>query len=130
MPHIMMEHEQDPRSTLQESIGDISGVELAPTELLVAIYTPPEKTKSGIFLADKTKDEYKYQGKVGLVMKTGANVFVDDRTVQFHDFSADIGDWIVFRPADGWPISVNKTPCRIISDYLVKVKVSHPDVAY
>lgn len=132
MPHVQLAYESDPREALEHSLGNISEIELAPTELLVAIHVPPKeaKTKAGIILADTTKKEYQYQGKVGLVVKTGANVFVDDERVQFHGFKASVGDWIVFKPADGWPVSINQTPCRVISDYLVKVKVPHPDVAY
>lgn len=132
MPHIFMEHMVDPSQVITDKIGDISEIEIAPTELMVVIYEPPAegKTKGGVIITTATSNEYKYSGKVGLVVKTGANVFVDDKVVQFHGFKAKVGDWIVFRPSDGWPISINKSPCRVISDYLVKVKVPHPDMAY
>lgn len=130
MPHVVMFHERDPREVLLEKIGDISKEEIAPTQLLVAIYEPPKKTASGIHITDPTASQYQYQGKVALVLKMGSNVFVDDHIVQFHGFSCEVGDWIVFRPADGWPVSINKCPCRMIDDHLVKLKVSHPDVAY
>ena len=97
MPHVVMFHERDPREVLLEKIGDIDNVEIAPTQLLVAIYEPPEKTKSGIYTTDNTRKEYQYQGKVALVLKMGSNVFVDDHIVQFHGFSCEVGDWIVFR---------------------------------
>ena len=37
------------------------------------------------------------------------------------------GDWIVFRPIDGWSITVNNVLCRMIDDMNIKGRVDHPD---
>ena len=42
----------------------------------------------------------------------------------------NIGDWIIFRPSDGWPIMVNKTMCRMLDDVNVRGRVTHPDDIY
>jgi hypothetical protein len=41
------------------------------------------------------------------------------------------GDWVVFRPADGWALDVwgpkEALRCRMLSDTAIKAKISHPD---
>ena len=54
MPYMIMEHEVDPAEELRKQAGDLSRVEIFNNQLLVAIYVRPQKTKSGIFLTDKT----------------------------------------------------------------------------
>ena len=62
-----MEHDQDPASALMKELGDIGKVEIFNNQVLVAVYIRPNKTKSGLYLSDKTTDEDRYQGKVGLL---------------------------------------------------------------
>ena len=69
MPAMLMEHDVDPREGLLKKIGDLSKVEVFNNQILVAVYLRPEKTKSGILLPGQTRDEDKYQSKVGLVIK-------------------------------------------------------------
>jgi co-chaperonin GroES (HSP10) len=93
----------------------------------VAVYIRPEKTKSGIILSDKTRDEDRYQSKVGLIVKKGPSAFVDDDGKWFSGLDVNEGDWIVFRPSDGWNITVNGTLCRMLDDMSIRARISHPD---
>ena len=36
-------------------------------------------------------------------------------------------DWVVFRPSDGWSITVNGVLCRILEDINVRGRIQHPD---
>lgn len=127
MPFMIMDHAVDPKQKLLEEIGDLSTVEIFNNQILVAVYIRPNKTKSGIYLSDQSREEDKVQGKVGLVVKKGPSAFVDEANEWFKDVSVEVNDWVVFRPSDGWGITVNNVLCRMIDDTAVRGKVDVPD---
>ena len=127
MPFMIMDHAVDPKQKLLEDIGDISSVEIFNNQILVAVYVRPQKTKSGIYLSDQSREEDKIQGKVGLVVKKGPSAFVDEANEWFKDVSVGVNDWVVFRPSDGWSITVNNVLCRMIDDTAIRGKVDAPD---
>lgn len=127
MPYMRMEHEVDPAETIRKDMGDISDIEIFHNQVLVAIYIRPEKTKSGLYLSSQTRDEDKYQGKVGLIIKKGADAFVDDTGKWFKGVNLDVGDWIYFRPSDGWQITVHGQLCRILDDTDIRGRILAPD---
>jgi co-chaperonin GroES (HSP10) len=127
MPYMVMDHEEDPSKPLLELAGDLSNVEVFNNQLLVAVYVRPQKTKSGIILTDKTTDEDRYQSKVGLVLKKGQSAFNDTTGEWFNGVEINEGDWIVFRPSDGWSVTVNGQLCRMIDDVNVRGRIDQPD---
>lgn len=127
MPFMIMDHAVDPKQKLLDDLGDISNVEIFNNQILVAVYIRPAKTKSGIYLSEQSRDEDKMQGKVGLVVKKGPSAFVDDANEWFKDVSVEVNDWVVFRPSDGWGITVNNVLCRMIDDTAIRGKVDAPD---
>jgi len=130
MPAVLMHHAEDPRTVLQTQIGDLADVEVFGDDVLVAIYRRPEKTRGGIVLTDVTRGEDLYQGKTGLVVKMGPLAFKDEGLAHM---KCDIGDWVVFRPADGWACTLNnkeKVPMRVIRDALIRMRVTDPDAIY
>jgi len=137
MPAVAMLHDVDPKQAVLDKVGALDGVEIFGNDILVAIYKRPEKTRSGIILADSTRGEDVHQGKVGLVLKIGPTAFVDDEGNKFRDI--DAGDWVVFRPSDGWRATLNThkkgtsedmVDCRIVSDLSIRARVSDPDTIY
>jgi co-chaperonin GroES (HSP10) len=127
MPPMKMDHEVDPKKKLSEEIGELANVEIFNNQLLVALYIRPKKTKSGIILTEKTVEEDIYQSKVGLVVKKGPAAFIDPRGEWFNGVDIQVGDWVVFRPSDGWSINVNNVPCRIIDDMNIRGRINDPD---
>jgi co-chaperonin GroES (HSP10) len=127
MPQMAMKHEVDPKKELLASLGDVSGVDVFNNAVLVAIYVRPSRTKSGIYLTDSYTSEDRIQGKAGLVVKQGPRAFVDDRGEWFVDADINEGDWVIFRPSDGWAINVNGVACRLIDDTAIRGKVDQPD---
>jgi co-chaperonin GroES (HSP10) len=123
-----MQHELEPRLKLLDELGDLSGVELFHNQLLVAVYIRPEKTKSGLFLAQQTLNEDRFQSKLGLVVKKGPQAFISGGEWQFPDI--ELHDWILFRPSDGWNITVSGVLCRILTDTAVKGRISSPDLIW
>ena len=127
MPFMPMEHETDPAENLKKELGDLSTIEVFNNQILVAVYIRPQKTKSGIILTSQTTDEDRYQSKVGLVIKKGPQAFLDSSGEWFDNVEINEGDWIVFRPSDGWSITVNNVLCRMIDDVNIKARVDQPD---
>lgn len=138
MPAVAMLHEIDPRVAINNRVGDISEIEIFGNDVLVAIYKRPTKTKSGIILTDNTLNEDVHQGKVGLVLKLGPTAYLDEDGNKFRDIKE--GDWVVFRPSDGWRVTLNTlqgtyskddtVDCRIVSDISVRSRVQDPDSIY
>jgi co-chaperonin GroES (HSP10) len=127
MPFMLMNHEVDPAKVILDEIGDTSKVEVFNNQLLVAVYIRPEKTRSGLLLPGQTRDEDKFQSKVGLVLKKGPSAFQDTSGEWFQDIDIDVNEWIIMRSSDGWSITVNGVLCRMIDDMNVRGRVDHPD---
>lgn len=127
MPHMIMDHANDPKETILKEIGDLSEVKVFNNQVLIAVYLRPTKTKSGIWLSDNTVEEDKYQSKVGLVLKKGPQAFTDESGSWFKDMDINEGDWVVHRPSDGWSITVNNVLCRMLDDTNIRGSVSYPD---
>lgn len=130
MPPMKMMHDIDPRDEILKQVGDLSDIEIFHNQVLVAIYVRPEKTKGGIFISSQTRDEDKYQGKVGLVIKKGNDAFNDPSGKWFTGVTIDLHDWVVFRPSDGWQITVNDQLCRILDDTDIRGRIPQPDVVW
>jgi co-chaperonin GroES (HSP10) len=138
MPAVAMLHEIDPREVILKKVGSLENIEVFGNDILVAIYKRPEKTKSGLILTANTLNEDIHQGKVGLVLKMGPTSYLDDDGNKFRDIKE--GDWVVFRPSDGWRVTLNTlqgtyskddtVDCRIVSDISIRSRVSDPDLIY
>lgn len=129
MPHMLMSHEEDPKVKLLDQLGDISDIELFHNQVLLAVYLRPEKTKSGLILTADHLDEDRYQSKVGLLVKQGPLAFEQDGN-WFTGMTFREHDWLIFRPSDGWSITVNGVLCRIFDDISIKGRAPHPDSVY
>lgn len=129
MPHMPMSHDKDPKEALLDLIGDISEIELFHNQVLLAVYLRPEKTKSGLILTADHLDEDRYQSKVGLLIKRGPLAFEQDGN-WFTGMTFQDHEWLIFRPSDGWSITVNGVLCRIFDDISIKGRAPHPDSVY
>jgi hypothetical protein len=129
MPHMPMSHEEDPKQKLLDQLGDISQIELFHNQVLLAVYLRPEKTKSGLILTADHLDEDRYQSKVGLLVKRGPLAFEQDGN-WFTGMTFQDHEWLIFRPSDGWSITVNGVLCRIFDDISIKGRAPHPDSVY
>lgn len=137
MPATLMVHDEDPKLEILNRVGDLNSVEVFGSDVLVALYIRPQKTKSGIILSDNTRDEDRWQGKCGLILKLGPTAYCDEEGARFRDIN--VGDWVVFRPSDGWPVTLNAAnsiaskdavPCRVVNDINIRLRVGSPDAIY
>lgn len=127
MPPMKMMHQQDPKDELFAKIGDLSGIEVYNNAVLVATYVRPKKTSTGIHLPDQYVQEDEYQGKAALIVKMGPEAFKDPDGRWFAGADIKVGDWVALRPSDGWSVSINGTPCRMLTDTSVRLKIDRPD---
>ena len=126
MPAMVMFHEKDPKDVILDAIGDLSGIEVAKNQFILAVYERPQMTKSSILLPDSVREEDKFQGKVGLIVKLGPDAFVDDEKWHF-TLKGAVGDWIVIRASDGWACTINGKLCRMADDTDLRLRIQHPD---
>jgi co-chaperonin GroES (HSP10) len=123
----------DPKQDILDRIGKLPPDLTQLTRILVAIYQPPmaPKTGGGILLpdalSDEDREEYLWQGKVGLIVAIGPQAYEDDDTYKFHGTKNKVGDWVWFRPADGMGCEVNEVFCRVLRERDIIGKVDHPD---
>jgi co-chaperonin GroES (HSP10) len=128
---LRVQHDKDPKLEIQERCNELlKGITLLGTQILVAIYRRPDKTKGGLYLADTTRKEDVYQGKVGLILKMGPLAFVSDDRNTFLPPNPAVGDWIAFRVGDTWQCTLNDQPCRMVEDVDVRMIVTEPDMLY
>ena len=84
---------------------------------------PPLPTMQERVLAPPPEPVEGLHAKYTAEMQERGQVMVASLTGQ----RAKEGDWIVFRPSDGWSITVNNVLCRMIDDINIKARVDHHD---
>lgn len=144
MPVVAVFHEEDPADKLFRKAGKLAHYDVFNSQVLVAVYIRPEKSKSGLIMTTRTRDEDKFQSKVGMILKMGPSAFRDENGVWFKNEKFSVGDWVVFRASDGWAITlpIDKGPaedtdidgkgflCRLMDDTAVRMRIPHPDAVY
>jgi co-chaperonin GroES (HSP10) len=120
--------EEDPKQVLLDALdGQHKGAVIpkligkGARFVLVATAPEPEK-RSGFIMTSKTIDEGRFQGKIGLVLRIGNGAFKYDGSYEYEGDVPQIGDWVLFKPSQGWEVAINGVPCRWVdSDNLVAV---------
>lgn len=136
MPATLVVHEKDPADSILALAGNLDEIEVYNNKVLVGVYQRPSeaKTTGGIILTHKTTDEDKYQSKVGIILKMGPRAFVDinDPPRWFVDQDMYENDWVVFRPSDGWSLTLvskdakgkkQELLCRLLDDTSIMAKL-------
>lgn len=128
MRAIKMVHKEDPIAEIAEKLALIlPGITMLGADVLLAIYVRPTITAGGIHLADATRNEDVYQGKVGLVLKMGPIAFEDDDNHRFGGVKPKEGDWVAVRVGDTFQLSLGDWPCRIAEDINIRAILTDPD---
>lgn len=126
----------DPTVEYFTKAGNLDDIQIFNNQVLVAVYIRPEKTEGGLFTAEVSKTEDRYQSKVGLILKKGPSAFIDHNGVWFQGANIEVGDWVVYRQSDGWALEltdrdpvtkqIKKLLCRIMDDTAVRARISRP----
>ena len=133
---VKMLHEVDPKQQLIEESKDlVQYIEPMGSLVLVAVYVrggiagKEQKTAGGILLPDAAKEEDRYQGKIGVILKCGPLAFMEDETHKWGDGKPKVHDWILFRVGDTWPFIMDKRTYRFVEDIDVRaVWTGSPDL--
>ena len=125
----------DEKQAIFDDFGpDLDAIKLPLNQVLIAIYLPPEVTKGGIIRPDVVKNEDKYQGVAGLVVKMGPHCYENTDGMDFTWTEADIcrvGDWVMFRRGEGFRVDVNKRECMLMhSERGIKMVLPRPDAVF
>lgn len=124
-------HEIDPAQKIWAELGkSLEGITLFHNKLILATYQRPEKTAGGFIQSAKSLAEDKYQSKIGLLIKAGDGAFKDPAGKWFSGLTFELGDWLLFRPAEGWAMGINNVQCRMFDDVNIVGRVAHPDLVY
>lgn len=100
------------------------------SQVLVAHYIQPAKTKGGIIRTDTAVQEDRFQGNCFLVIGLGKGAFKDDSIAKFNGDKLKVGDWVMAVTADGAALYINSVPCRVFSDTRILMKVEDPGIYY
>ncbi len=112
------------------SLDDFADCILMNNQVVMAIYSEPEKTKGGVYITDTRRAEAEYQGKVGLIIGLGLSAYEDTSGQWFRGKKPQLGDWVVIRASDGWRIDVHGVQCRMFDDTLTRMIVPHPEAIW
>lgn len=112
---------KDPKGAILDAVGDLSKEEVLWDLVLVGTYIRNERTSGGIIRPVENVQEDAYQSKTGLVLKFGIDV---------QEPVYDVGDWVVYSIKDGWAVTVNGTPCRLVPYDRIRMKLSDPSVVF
>lgn len=131
MRAIAEDFDSDPKKVLQKMVGKLDGeVEVLHSQILIAHYVRPAKSKGGIWMPDRQIEEDRFQGNIGLVLAVGPGSFKDDTVAQFHGKKVNPGDWVMFNPGDGQAFFLKEVPCRLFQDTRILMKITTPEFYY
>jgi hypothetical protein len=132
---------EDQKTEILKWVGDIAKERLIGDRVMVATYARPMKIGS-IWVPDSQQQEDRFQGVVGLLIATGPNAFVydgpyrlterlpdetdDDYQTRCAGMLPKIGDWVIYRPADGFEIAIRRASCRIFKSECIMGIASDP----
>ena len=132
-------HIDDPKQTIWDKVnvgGDLDAIQLWGHYVLVGIYIRPatHSVKSNLQIPEDVVDDDRYQGKVGLVLKTGPRAYINNERDypmrMFDGLRADPGEWVAFRASDGLKTMVGDADCRLIPDSNIRAVLDHPDAMF
>jgi hypothetical protein len=134
---------KDARSALVDAIGqdNIENFEPFHNLILIATYIQPPKMMKGpdgkdvpFFSSDKTQQEDRFQGKVGLVLKVGPTAFIGKTPESFGGITVKPGEWLMYKASDAHEFyfvdklrKLDGSSCRLIEDTLVMGRVADPE---
>lgn len=121
---------KDKRQGIIDAIGDLSGVEILSDLVLIGTYIRDEKRASGLILPQDTLKEDEFQGKVGLVLKTGPMAYADWEDDAERGQNAKLHSWVVFSVSQTWPLQINGVACRVVPYDKLRMRVPDPKMVF
>lgn len=120
----------DPKKAIIDAVGDLSGTKVAADLVLLGTFIRNEKTSGGIIRPKEVLQEDEFQGKVGVVLKTGPLAYGDWEDDAERGNMAELHTWVVYAIKDAWPVQINGTACRFVPYDKIRMQVPKPDMVF
>jgi hypothetical protein len=121
---------KDKKKAIIEAAGNLNGVDVFSDLVLVGTYIEDEMTAGGIIKPKETVQESEFQGKVGLVLRTGPLAFGDWEEEADRGQNAKLHTWVAFAIKDTWPLQINNTACRVVPYEKLRMRVDNPTMVF
>jgi len=121
---------KDPKKAIMDAVGNLSGARVASDLVLLGTYIQNEKTAGGIIRPKEVLQESEWQGKVGLVLKTGPYAYGEWEEGAHRGENAAPGSWVVYHVKDAWPCQINGTACRLVPYDKIRMIVDDPSMVF
>lgn len=121
---------KSPKQAIIEAIGPLDGVEVLSDLVLVGTYIRSERRASGIILPKESVGEDEFQSKAGLVLKCGPLAFAEWEENDEIGQNAKLHTWVIYAIKDGWGLTINGTPCRLVPYEKIRMRVTDPTIVY
>jgi|SRR5882672_1520911 len=126
----MISQAADPKKAILAAIGDLAGMDVFSDLVLVGTYIRPEKTAGGIIRPKEVVQEDEFQGKTGIVLKSGPLAYGGWEEPAERGEMAKPGTWVVYAIKDGWPVQINGVACRFIPYEKLRARVTDPKMVF
>ena len=112
----------------ETNVGDIKDALPQPSgwRLLVLPFTPKEKTKGGILIAQETLDKYRIAVNCGYVIKMGPLAYKDTEKFPTGPWCKE-KDWVIFARYAGSRLPIEGGEVRILNDDEVLGTIKNPE---
>jgi len=115
------------KSVDETNVADIKDELPTPSgwRLLVLPFTPKEKSKGGILIAQETLDKYRIAVNCGYVIKMGPLAYKDKEKFESGPWCKE-GDWVIITKYAGSRLMIDGGELRIINEDEVQAVVDDP----
>ena len=112
----------------ETNVGDIKNELPVPSgwRLLVLPFTPKEKTKGGIIIAQESLDKARIATNCGYVVKMGPMAYGDKEKFPSGPWCKE-GDWVIFARYAGSRIPIEGGEVRLLNDDEVLGTINNPE---
>ena len=112
----------------ETNVGDIKNELPVPSgwRLLVLPFTPKEKTKGGIIIAQESLDKARIATNCGYVVKMGPMAYGDKEKFQPGPWCKE-GDWVIFARYAGSRLPIEGGEVRLLNDDEVLGTIKNPE---
>jgi len=140
-----LEGPDEQKVSIFERLGDLDQYEMLDDEVLTAIYAPSnvafsivdkDGVKRELITTDNATDEFRWQGKIALVVKVGPTAFKWMNNGQpYEGIKVKKGDWVIYRVSDSAEIFLRGMEhhgkgdyvcCRRIVATNIKMRIKDP----
>jgi hypothetical protein len=123
----------DPAAAIRLRVANyLDGLEIGGEDLLVGIFIPDKdaRTRGNLLLPESYRNEYRWQGTAGLVLKLGPLAYKSEKTADWFAKPPAVGDWVMFDVKTGHQLLLGDQPCRLVPAMYVLGKLSNPMLVF